>query len=238
MDVPETVTAALADRPIAGARCLEAGAGAGNATAGLLEAGAEQVVAVTNEREHAERVRERVGRDYPDKVRVLEADLREIPLPEDSVEVVTAHALFNVVPPAALEAIAAEITRVAAPGAQLIVDDYAPLPGEAAMRDLFSLENAAAELAVGRSALSFYPARVLRGVFESYGWVHDRTKPVLEPVPWTESHVAAHADATRDFAADAGRVGNLLAERAEDVATKIGSESTGEMYSLAMALPE
>lgn len=237
MDVPETVTAALADRPVEGARCLEAGAGAGNATAGLLDAGAAHVVAVTNEREHAETVRERVGQEHPDRVRVLEADLRGIPLPDDSVEVVTAHALFNVVPPAALEAIAAEVTRVAAPGAHLIVDDYAPLPGEAAMADLFAVENAAAELAVGRSALTFYPARVLRGVFESDGWVHDRTKPVLDPVPWTESHVAAHADVAKEFADDAGTAGNLLAERADEIATKIGSESTGEMYSLAMELP-
>ncbi|CCQ33354.1 protein arginine N-methyltransferase 5 [Halorhabdus tiamatea SARL4B] len=237
MDVPETVTAALADCPVEGARCLEAGAGAGNATAGLLEAGADHVVAVTNEREHAQTVRERVGREYRDAVRVLEADLREIPLPDDAVEIVTAHALFNVVPPAALDAIAAEVTRVASPGAHLIVDDYAPLPGEAAMRDLFAVENAAAELAVGRSALTFYPARVLRGVFESYGWVHDRTKSVLDPVPWTESHVAAHADVAKEFADDAGRAGNLLAERADEVATNIGSESTGEMYSLAMELP-
>lgn len=234
MDVPETVTAALADRPIEGAHCLEAGAGAGNATAGLLEAAADRIVAVTNEREHAQTVRERVGQDHRDRVRVLEADLREIPLPKDSVEVITAHALFNVVPPAALEEVAAEMTRVASPGAHLVVDDYAPLPGEAAMAELFAVENAAAELAVGRSALSFYPARVLRGVFESYGWVHDRTKSVLDPVPWTESHVAAHADAAQNFADDAGAAGNLLAEKADEVATKIGSESTGEMYSLAM----
>jgi len=238
MDVPETVTAALADRPIEGARCLEAGAGAGNATAGLLEAGADHVVAVTNEREHAQTVRERVSHDRPDRVQVLEADLREIPLPDNSVDIVTAHALFNVVPPAMLDAIAAEMSRVASPGAHLVVDDYAPLPGEAAMRDLFAVENAAAELAVGRSALSFYPARVLRGVFESYEWVHDRTKSVLDPVPWTESHVAAHAEAARDFADGGGTIGNLLAERADEVATKIGSESTGEMYSLAMVLPE
>ncbi|ACV11512.1 Methyltransferase type 11 [Halorhabdus utahensis DSM 12940] len=237
MEVPETVTAALADRPVDGAHCLEAGAGAGNATAGLIDAGAAQVVAVTNEREHAETVRERVGQEYPDRVRVLEADLREIPLPDDSVEIITAHALCNVVPPAALDAIAAEVTRVAAPGAHLIVDDYAPLPGETAMRDLFAVENAAAELAVGRSALTFYPARVLRGIFESYGWTHDRTETVLDPVPWSESHVAAHADIAKEFADDAATAGNLLAERAEGLATKIGSESTGEMYSLAMRLP-
>ncbi|MFB6128996.1 MAG: class I SAM-dependent methyltransferase [Halorhabdus sp.] len=238
MDVPETVTAALADRPVEGAYCLEAGAGAGNATAGLLDAGADSVVAVTDEREHAETVRERVGREYRDAVEVLEADLRKTPLPEDTVEIITAHALCNVVPPAALEKIVAELTRVAAPEAHLIVDDYAPLPGEAAMADLFAVENAAAELAVGRSALTFYPARILRGVFESYGWVHDRTKPVLDPVPWTESHVAAHADVAKEFAEDAGEAGNLLAERADDVATTIGSESTGEMYSLAMELPK
>ncbi|WP_433634051.1 AMP-binding protein [Halomicrococcus sp. NG-SE-24] len=43
MDVPQTVTAALEDRPVDEATCLETGAGVGNATAGLLANGARRV---------------------------------------------------------------------------------------------------------------------------------------------------------------------------------------------------
>mgnify|MGYP000247659350 CR=1 FL=1 len=239
MDVPETVKMALADRPVAGRCCLEAGAGAGNAAAGLLDAGAESVVAVTNDREHAKTVRERVEADHPDRVGTVEADLRSIPLPDDSVAVVTAHALFNVVPTTDLDVIASEITRVAASGAHLLVDDYAPLPDGAAIRDLFALENAARELVDTRPTLTFYPEDVLRGVFETRGWEFDRRKTLLDPVPWTESHVAAHADTVRDAATRIdGDLRDALVSRADSLATEIGSESAGEMYSLAFQLPE
>ncbi|MGA9402902.1 MAG: SAM-dependent methyltransferase, partial [Haladaptatus sp.] len=53
MDIPRTVRTALADRPVSGATCLEAGAGMGNTTAGLLADGASRVYAVTNDPEHA-----------------------------------------------------------------------------------------------------------------------------------------------------------------------------------------
>jgi len=97
MNVPETVRTALDDRPVEGAVCLEAGAGVGNTTAGLLEAGAGRVYAVTNDAEHADTVRERVGAGGPDRVATLEADLRATPLPDESVDLVTAHGLCNVV---------------------------------------------------------------------------------------------------------------------------------------------
>ncbi|MFB6202750.1 MAG: class I SAM-dependent methyltransferase [Halorhabdus sp.] len=237
MDVPETVNQALADRPVAGRRCLDAGAGVGNTTTGLCKADARTVVAVTNDREHAVTVRERVGPEQRD-CRVLEADLRDLPLPDDAVEVVTAHALFNVVPTTDLSTIVGELTRVATPGTHLIVDDYAPVPQEAAIRELFALENAAAELADGRPALTFYPADVLRGVFERYGWRFDRRKTLLDPVPWTENHVDAHASAVQDATAPlANDLGDRLASEADRLAAEIGAESTGQMYSLAFRLP-
>jgi len=247
MDVPSTVTTALDDRPVDGRRCLEAGAGVGNTTAGLLDAGASRVYAVTNDREHALTTRERIagGQDadtdsHPaarDRLAVLHADLRAIPLPEESVDLVTAHGLCNVLDPAALSRIADELQRVAAPGAHLVVDDYAPLPETAAVRDLFAVENAAAELATGRPALTFYPSSFLRDLFAGAGWAFERERTLLEPVPWTESHLSAHADAAASFAADcADDAGAALAARAERLATDIGSESVGRMYSLAFRL--
>lgn len=247
MDVPRTVTTALADRPIEGAVCLEAGAGVGNTTAGLLENGATQVYAVTNDRDHARTTRERVrefqsvddqGRN-DGQFHVLEADLRSIPLPDDSVEIITTHGLFNVVPTTDLDAVLGELTRVAASGCHLVVDDYEPLPEDAAVRDLFALENAAAELADGRPLLTFYPAAVLRRLLAGYGWQFDRRRTLLDPVPWTESHVAAHAETVRSHASELPPdQGGVLIERADDLAEAIGSESAGEMYGLAMRLSE
>ncbi|ESP89447.1 class I SAM-dependent methyltransferase [Candidatus Halobonum tyrrellensis] len=252
-DVPRTVTAALADRPVEGRVCLEAGAGIGNTSAGLLAAGADRVYAVTNDRGHAETVRDRVGpaaagdaranaaggRAADDRLAVVEADLRSVPLDADAVGLVTAHGLFNVVPPASLDRIAAELTRVAAPGAHLVVDDYDPLPDDAAVRDLFAVENAATELATGSPALTFYPAAVLARLFAGYGWTVDRERTLLDPVPWTGRHVSAHAAKARGAASSLRpELGDPLAAEADRLAAAVGEESAGRMYSVALRLPE
>lgn len=235
MDVPTTVSTALADRPVAGKTCLEAGAGTGNMTAGLLAAGADRIYAITDDPDHARFVNDRFEGSAAERPAVVRADLRTTPLADSSVELVTAHALCNLLEPAALEAVAAELTRVAAPGAHLLVDDYAPLPGDAPVRDLFAVENAAAVLAVGRPALTFYPSSVLRAVFSAHGWVFDRELTLLDPVPWTASHVAAHAEAVRSSAASLpeGLREALFAEL-EAVLEGLEGESIGEMYGLAM----
>ncbi|WP_137289235.1 class I SAM-dependent methyltransferase [Natronorubrum halophilum] len=245
MNVPRTVTTALEDRPIDDAVCLDAGAGVGNTTAGLLAGGAARVYAVTNDREHARTTVERAGEiSIPDadargrdRLDALEADLRALPLPTDSVDVVTAHGLFNVVPPADLEAIVEELTRVAAPGCHLVVDDYEPIPDDAAIRALFALENAAAELADRRPMLTFYPADALRNLFAGRGWEFDRHRTLLAPVPWTERHVEAHANVVRSRAKRlSSDLETALTERAEALEAAIGSESVGKMYSVAMRL--
>ncbi|WP_424015803.1 class I SAM-dependent methyltransferase [Halorubrum xinjiangense] len=247
MDVPDTVATALGDRPVAGRRCLEAGAGVGNATAGLLANGAARVYAVTNDRDHARTTRRRVadsggdgsdrGNDA-DRLAVLEADLRSVPLPDGSIDLITAHGLCNVLDPAALSTVAEELSRVAAPGAHLVVDDYDPLPDGAAIGELFAVENAASELARCRPALSFYPAAFLRRFFAGHGWEFERERTLLEPVPWTESHVSAHADEAASMAAECpGEAGDTLSETARRLTTEIGSESVGRMYSLALQRP-
>ncbi|WP_380676303.1 class I SAM-dependent methyltransferase [Salinigranum sp. GCM10025319] len=239
MDVPQTVTAALADRPVAGAVCLEAGAGLGNATAGLLAADARRVYAVTNDPDHATAVRERVVDDAltADRTAVLDADVRALPLADDSIDVVTAHGLCNLLTPAALDPLVAELTRVAAPGCHLVIDDYEPLP-EAPVRELFALENAATELTTGSPALTFYPADVLRRLFVGSGWRFDRELTLLDPVPWTASHLAAHARATREAAARLpAELGDPLIDRTDRLVEAIGAASVGTMYSLAFRLP-
>jgi len=237
--VPETVTAALADRQVEGRVCLEAGAGVGNTTAGLLAGGAERVYAVTNDTDHAAVVRERVGDGNADRLAVVEADLRSTPLSTDSVDLVTAHGLCNVLPPADLDAVAAELTRVTKPDGHLVVDDYAVPPAGAAVNRLFALENAAAQVVDGRPALTFYPPAVLAAVFADHGWTVERKKALLEPVPWTEAHLDAHAEVVREYAEMLpDSLGEPLAAMAEDLVSAIGSERTGTMYSLAFRLAE
>ncbi|GCF14277.1 hypothetical protein Harman_22120 [Haloarcula mannanilytica] len=236
-DVPETVTAALADRQVEGQVCLEAGAGVGNTTAGLLAAGAKRVYAVTNDADHAATVRERVGDGSADRLVVVEADLRATPLATDSVDLVTAHGLCNVLPPADLDAVAAELTRVAKSDGRLVVDDYAVPPADAAVTRLFALENAAARVVDGRPALAFYPPAVLAAVFADHGWAIERKATLLDPVPWTEAHLNAHADVVREYAATLpDSLGEPLAAMAEDLVAAIGSERAGTMYSLAFRL--
>lgn len=237
MDVPQTVTTALVDRPVTGAVCLEAGAGFGNMTAGLLAAGASRVYAVTNNPEHANAVHERIDSDEAKRTAILEADLCCLPIDTDSVEIITAHGLFNVLEPASLEFVAAELTRVAAPGCHLIIDDYNPPPDDAAIRELFALENAATEIAAGRPALTFYPEVMLRRLFMGYGWEFDSKQTLLEPVPWTASHIEAHTDATLSMSSRLpNELSECLATEAERIATDIGEESAGTMYSVALRL--
>lgn len=240
-EVPETVRTAVADLPVGGATCLEAGAGAGNASLALTEAGAERVYAMTNERDHAEHARERVD---PATVAVLEADLTAIPLPDDSVDVITAHALCNVVPPAELTAIFAELSRVARPDARLVVDDYDPLPDDeprpddrsTPVADLFAVENAASQLVRGQPALTFYGEDHVRRLCAGFDWTPTRSETLLDPVPWTPDLLDAHADLARE---DADRLpaelGEALADRASAVRERApeGGVDTGRMYSVA-----
>ncbi|SNZ03136.1 Methyltransferase domain-containing protein [Natronoarchaeum philippinense] len=238
MDVPTTVRTALEDQPVAGATCLEAGAGLGNATAGLLDAGAERVYAVTDDAEHARTTRRRVAAAASDRNVVLEADLRALPLAANSIDVITAHGLCNVLAPPALDAVAAELTRVAAPGCRLIVDDYEPLPADAPVTELFSLENAVAEQTDGVPALTFYPSDVLVALFEQYGWVSCRETTLLDPVPWTRSHLDAHAEAVRARAEklpDATR--DRVVSEAEQLVAAISATECGRMYSVALCRP-
>lgn len=239
LDVPETVTAALADRSVAGAVCLEAGAGIGNTTAGLLDAGADRVYAVTTDREDACMVRDRITDSRAGRLVVAQADVGALPIAANSIDLITAHGLFNVLPVASVSTIAAELTRVAAPGCELLIDDYEPLPRDAAVRELFALENAMMELANGRPALVFYPAVVLQGLFAENGWCFVRKRTLLDPVPWTDSHINAHANAARRLARQApNRVPSALLKCIKSTSNRLEPESVGEMYSIAMDLPD
>jgi hypothetical protein len=276
-EVPGTVRATLSGVPVAGAVCLEAGAGAGGATVGLLAAGAEHVVAVTNDAEDAVVARDRAvaferqlqargrtrgshaddgGRaaastatdhDHtveadvgagteagPDRASVVCGDLRSIPLPADSVDLITAHALCNVLEPADLLEIAAELTRVAAPDAWLVVDDYAPSAAGGAAADLFAVENAAAHLADGRAAYTFYPAAMLERVFAGEGWVLTEERTLLEPVPWSPELLDAHRDVVRASAARlCAPLADSLVDRAERIRAAVdGPVECGRMYGL------
>jgi SAM-dependent methyltransferase len=236
-DAPETVTTALDGVPVAGRRCLEAGAGAGNATAALRNRGAGHVAAVTDDPDHAGVVADRFAGDGD--VTSLRADLRALPVADDAVGVVTAHALFNVLPTTDASAVVRELTRVAEPGAWAVVDDYGPIPDDA-VRALFGVANAVGELDDGRPTFTYYPSDHLRALFEAQGWTARWRRTLLDPVPWSGELLDTHVDLLTERAAGLpDGLDDPLAERAGAVREALGeSGETGEMYSLALRLEE
>lgn len=186
---------ALTDVPIENSRCLEAGAGAGNTSAALLDRDPVVVYAVTNYPDHVRDVQERFDTD-PRLDPVL-ADLRKTPLPADSVDVVTAHALFNLLTPAALDRVVTELSRVTREGGFLVVVDYDPIPDDR-VRELFAVENAVAELTDDRPALVFHPRELVERIFTAAGWDCLETGTALEPVPWTGELLDAHVEVIED----------------------------------------
>jgi len=232
----DAVAGALEDVTAMGRTCLEAGAGVGHTTRALARAGARRVLAVTDDLGHARTTRMRTDK----RVAVLEADLRAIPVPDASVDLVTAHGLFNGLTAADAATVAAELTRVTRPGAELLVDDYDPVPDTPAgrrARTVFAVENAAAELADGRPAVVFHPAAGLRRLFAGHGWELVRERTLLEPVPWTDDLLGVHAGAACDAARRAGAP--ELARRADEALAAVGDGvETGRMYSLRFRLPD
>ncbi|ERG89840.1 MAG: methylase involved in ubiquinone/menaquinone biosynthesis [halophilic archaeon J07HX5] len=232
----KTVSTALADVSVEGTVCLDAGAGAGNSAAVLEDRGAGSVLTVTNNASQAASVRERFSTDSV--VTTLHADLRAVPLPEDTVELVTAHALFNVVATPETAAIVRELTRVTAPGGRLVVDDYSPLP-DGPVRDLFGAANAVGELNTARPTYTFYPREHLRWLFEHAGWTHIRTTNLLDPVPWPADMLDTHAELIANQAATfPDELANGLRDRTSMTREQGGDGvETGEMYSLLFRLP-
>jgi len=224
-----TVAPALAEVPVAGADCLEAGAGAGNTTAALAERGAASVLAVTDDADHATGVRKRFADEA--SIRTVRADLRHLPLADEAVRVTTAHALFGVLSPAAASEVVQELTRVTASGGWLALVDYDPIPDET-VRELFALENAAALLTDGEPALEFYPEGHLAALFSRAGWQQDDSGTALEPVPWTADLLDAHAEIARStFQALPDPAAGALASRADEVRERAGDEvDSGRMY--------
>jgi SAM-dependent methyltransferase len=227
MDEDSTVAPALESVPVAGAECLEAGAGAGNTSAALAERGAAQVYAVTNDPEHTDGVADRFADECT--VAPIRTDLRSVPLPPDAVDVTTAHALFGVLRPAVASAVVDELTRVTAPGGHLVVVDYDPIQDDR-VQELFALENAASLLADGEPALAFYPESHLQALFSSVGWTLLDAGTALEPVPWTAELLDAHAEIARSKFEAAG-ADEQFNERVRTVRERAGEEiKSGRMY--------
>ncbi len=74
--------------------------------------------------------------------------------------------------------------------------------------------------------LTFYPPAVLVAVFAANGWSVERRKTLLNPVPWTEAHLDAHAEVVREYAAALPDIANSNNRRRECDANRSGSERT------------
>lgn len=224
-----TVDSALAEVPVENSCCLEAGAGVGNTSAALLERDASVVYAVTNDSEHATAVHERF--DSESRLVPVISDLQATPLSDSSVDVVTAHALLNVLTPSALDQIVTEMTRVTREGGYLVIVDYDPVPNDQ-IRELFAVENAISELTQTRPALVFHPEKLVKRVFTATGWNCIETGTALDPVPWTGELLDAHVDVIeRQLEELPDNLAGPLREHTYEVREYAGEGAkTGSMY--------
>jgi len=206
--------------------CLDVGAGHGDSTAALLAADAANVYSVDSDPGRVAALADR----FDDRCTPILADLRALPLGADSVDVCLAHAVCNQVTPAGLWTLATELARVATADATLVVDDYTPLPADAAVADLFALEDATACLATGAPAQTFYPPGLVAAVFEAHGWRPAGDRVLLDPVPWTGPHLDAHRGAIREGAATLVPTLHRGVTAALDAVVST-SDRAGSMYS-------
>jgi len=96
-------------------------------------------------------------------------------LEEETIDLITAHMLVNVVTPVDLLLILKELTRVAKKKALMVVNDYNPLCSYQTERshlvdELFRIENAVSYLANGEPALVWYPSEYITELLELLGW--------------------------------------------------------------------
>ncbi|MCD4785913.1 MAG: class I SAM-dependent methyltransferase [Candidatus Eremiobacteraeota bacterium] len=184
-------------------RILEAGCGAGNTTLFLLERNAAMVLAVSNHPDDLEHCRKIIPGKYRGNVELVNNDLRDLKQVEgSSVDIVTAHFLFNVVNPFDADTILCGFNQALKPGGLLVVIDYAPFDSfvddtSFIQRDLWNIENAISVLLAGKKMYHEYPMDWLSEHIEIAGFKINEVSIPLQRVEWSQVLLMGHIKETR-----------------------------------------
>jgi len=228
---------------ITGLTCLEAGTGAGNMTRWLAKKGAKVVYSISNNLEHLDYARRRLPKKYIKNVKFIKADLRKLDfLEEETIDLITAHMLINVVTPVDLFFIFKELTRVAKNKALMVVNDYNPLCSYQTERshlveELFRIENAVSYLANDEPALIWYPSEYIIELLELLGWEIETMELMYDKTPWGKELLKEHLEVIENECKKL-RNENLrknLLHQAKEILNQVDEDETvyaGTIYSI------
>lgn len=180
--------------------CLEAGTGAGNMTRYLVKRGAKLVYSISNNEEHLEYARKRLSNKEAERVRFIKADLCNLNIiPSETVDLVTAHMLINVVPPTDILLIFQELTRVTKRKGLIVINDYNPLSSYRGKRsylveELFKIENSLHYLIEGKPALIWYPAEYIIQLLKLLGLTLEDSELIYKKTPWEKDLLKEHVE--------------------------------------------
>ncbi|HOC52522.1 MAG TPA: class I SAM-dependent methyltransferase [Caldisericia bacterium] len=155
------------DISIKGLICLDAGTGTGGMTRYLVRKGAKFVYSVSNNEEYLDYARSNCSTNELRKIKFINTDLSDLNfLSVESVNLITAHMLINLVSPIKLFLIFKELTRAARKGCLLIIIDYNPfftyqMDRSYLIEELFRIENAIHYLVEGEPAMIWYPSEYI-----------------------------------------------------------------------------
>ncbi|GEM_PF-1134472 len=223
--------------------CLEAGTGAGNMTCYLVEKGAKLVYSISNNQEHLAYARKRLSSDEKKRVKFIKADLRKLDfLPYETIDLITAHMLINVVSPVDLFSIFKELSRVAKKGALMIINDYNPISSYQTERshiveELFRIENAICYLVEGEPALVWYPSEYITDLLQLLNWKVESVKLMYPKTPWEKDLLQEHIEEIKKTCA---KINDLdlrknFSHNAVEIFNKIGKDEViyaGSIYSV------
>jgi len=235
----------MKDVNVEGSICLEAGTGAGNMTRYLVKRGAKLVYSISNNQEHLDYARSKLSDEAAKRVRFINADLRRLNfLSDNTIDLITAHMLINVVPAVELFLIFKELTRVAKKGALIVINDYNPLSSYITERshlveELFRIENAISYLVEGKPALVWYPSEYITDLLQLSGWKLESVRLLYHKTPWERELLQEHLEVIKETCIklnDKNTRKNFL-QQALEILNKIGEKEViyaGSIYSIKM----
>lgn len=180
--------------------CLEEGTGAGNMTKFLAKNGAKLVYSISNREEHLDYVKSRLTRKEKERVKFVNADLRDLRfIKDEEIDLVTAHMLINLLSPNELLSIFQELTRVTKRGGLIVINDYNPLESYNTKRsflveELFNIENGINYIVEGKPSLSWYPSEYVIKLLNFLGWNLKSIELIFKRTPWDKNLIKEHIE--------------------------------------------